>query len=198
MLPDFPALKAKLGKRLYLLFRAKAAASIPLLAQIQVVALREGNRCSYETEDAEIKDCSPKETKVEFEIPDPSNPAYDLQELVNNIEDAAVEMSRKQMKMMFTVVGEATESVGNVLDAKNQPISAEMILQMWETMQIDFDDEGKPILPKLVFHPKQEERVKEQYGRIDSEPELRKRRDEILSRQKEAWRDRESDRKLVD
>jgi hypothetical protein len=100
--------------------------------------------------------------------------------------------------MLFSTLHKSVEEVGNTLDAKGQPLTAEMILKMWETMLINFDEQGNPQMPTLVFNPIQEERVKEQFRRLETEPELIKRKQEIMNRQKLDWYDRESNRKLVD
>lgn len=112
--------------------------------------------------------------------------------------EAAEGMARKKTKSLLNAVSEVTDEVGNAVDAGGQPLSAELILKVWETMRFNFDEDGKPNMPTLVFNPIQEERVKEAFRRIETEPELRKKRDEIINRHRLDWYDRESNRKLVD
>ena len=90
------------------------------------------------------------------------------------------------------------EEVGNSLDAGGQPLTAEMILRVWDRMDFDFDKQGRPKMPTLVFNPIHRQRVDEQFRRIANEPELIKLKQDIMNRKKLDWYDRESRRKLVD
>ena len=65
-------------------------------------------------------------------------------------------------------------------------------------MQFDFDELGKPKMPTLVFNPVQRSNVEEQFRRLENEPQLRMRQEEIMNRKRLDWYDRESRRKLVD
>lgn len=199
MLPDFPKLKRHLGRQLIAAFKREVALSAPLVSQVRSVAQHEGSGGSYETEDGEIKQRTPQEMSVPVESPDAEAvPSFGPEDAFQNMRDAAKSMASKKTKALFSAIEEATEEVGNSLDAKGQPISAEMILKMWETMRISFDEQGKPQMPTFVFNPVQEERFKEAFRRLETEPELMKRREEIINRQRLDWYDRESNRKLVD
>lgn len=198
MLPDFPKLKSQIGRRLMAEYKREVDLRAPLVAQVRTVAIHEGKGGSYETEDGEIKDNTLKEMGVTVELPTASIPSFGPEEALNMMRKAAEEMGRKKTKSLLTAVSEVTEEVGNAVDAGGQPLSAELILKTWETMQFSFDEDGKPNMPTLVFHPIQEERVKEAFRRIETEPELRKRRDEIINRHRLDWYDRESNRKLAD
>lgn len=170
----------------------------PLVAQIRTVAIHEGKGGSYETEDGDIKENVLKEMSVSVELPVTSIPSFGPEEALNMMREAAEGMARKKTKSLLDAVGEATEEVGTAVDAGGQPLSAELILKTLETMQFSFDEDGKPNMPTLVFHPVQEERVKEAFRRIETDPELRKKRDEIMNRHRLDWYDRESNRKLAD
>jgi hypothetical protein len=198
MLPDFPKLRIELSRKLLSDFQKQTHIRAPLVAEIKVVAQHEGKGGTYETEDGQVKRIDPKHVSVPVEAPAVSEPSFLYEDALKMIHQAAEEMARKQTKMLFETVHEAVEEVGNAFDAKGQPISAELILKMWERMHFDFDKHGKPKMPTLVFNPVQEERVKAQLERLHREPQLIKRRKEIMNLKLANWYDRESRRKLVD
>jgi hypothetical protein len=198
MLPDFPQLKTDLHQRLLFILRSEIAARGGIVSQIGVVSKHEGDKWTFDTVDGDVKEIQPKTIAATVEVPIIPKPSFGLEDMVEKIKEMAQSMAEQQTKMLFSSVSEAVEEVGNVVDAKGQRLSAELILQMLETVQIDFDERGNPRLPTLVLNPVQTERLKEQLQRIETEPELRKKRQEIINRQREDWYDRESNRKLVD
>lgn len=198
MLPDFPKLRIELNRKLRSDFEKHTHIRAPLVAEIKVVAQHEGKGGSYETEDGHIKQIDPQHVSVPVEAPVVSESSFTYDEALKIIYKAAEQMARKQTKMIFETVHEAVEEVGNSLDAEGQPISAELILKMWEKIHFDFDKLGKPKMPTLVFNPIQSEKVKQELERIHTEPQLIKRRKEIMNGKLVDFYDRESRRKLVD
>jgi len=198
MLPDFPKLRIELSRKLRSDFKKQTSLRAPLVAEIKVVAQHEGKGGSYETEDGEIKRNEPQEVSVPVNSPVVSGPSFGYEDALRMVHEAAEEMARKQTKMLFAKLNEAVEEVGNSFDAQGQPLSAELILKMWERMQFDFDEQGNPKMPTLVFNPVQKPNVEEQFRRLKHEPLLRKQHQEIMNRKRLDWYDRESRRKLVD
>lgn len=198
MLPDFPKLKIELIRKLQYDFKKQTGLRAPVVAQIKVVAQHEGKGGSYETEDGEIKRIDPKEMSVEVDSSTESRPSFGYEGALKMLLEPAEKMARKQTEMLFATLKESIEEVGNSLDAKGQPLSAELILKMWERMQFNFDEQGSPKMPTLVFNPVQRQNVEDQFRRLENEPQLRKRRQEIMNRKRLDWYDRESRRKLVD
>lgn len=198
MLPDFPKLRIELSRKLRSDFEKQTHLRAPLVAEIKVVAQHEGKGGTYETEDGQVKRIAPQHVSVPVEAPVVSDPSFTYEVALKMIYEAAEQMARKQTKILFEAVNEAVEEVGNSLDAEGQPISAELILRMWERMHFDFDKQGKPKMPTLVFNPIQTERVKGQLERLHKEPNLIERRKEIMNVKLMDFYDRESRRKLVD
>src|SRR6267142_421421 len=184
MLPDFPKLRIELSRKLRSDFKKQTDLRAPLVAEIKVVAQHEGKGGSYETEDGEIKRIEPQEMSVQVDSPAASGPSFGYEDALRMVHEAAEEMARKQTRTLFATLNEAVEAVGNSFDAQGQPLSAELILKMWERMQIDFDEQGNPKMPTLVFNPVQKPNVEEQFRRLKHEPQLRKRRQEIMNRKR--------------
>jgi hypothetical protein len=83
-------------------------------------------------------------------------------------------------------------------DAGGRPISAELIFETWESMDFSFDEKGNWQRPTLVINPIQAPRLTKELKRMETEPDLIERFEELLAQKKRDWDDREANRKLVD
>jgi hypothetical protein len=110
---------------------------------------------------------------------------------------AVEDLARQQFEGAIAEVGRAVDRIGNTLNMGGEPLCEEHIFRALERIAIEFDEAGQPRMPTLMTGPLQGERVKEVLGRIESQPHLRRRFDQVLSRKREEWRARESCRKLV-
>ena len=81
-----------------------------------------------------------------------------------------------------------------------QPFSADLYFKMLETVQIDFDDYGRPDVSgvRLVMHPDQAQKVQPLMAEWQNDEAFQCRYREIMLKKRDEWRDRESNRKLVD
>jgi len=83
------------------------------------------------------------------------------------------------------------------VDAKGKKLDAELILQMLETIELEFYPDGRPHELHVVgglFSPERFKAVDEEF---QSNPELQKRHDDLMERKRGEWRAREASRKLV-
>ena len=76
----------------------------------------------------------------------------------------------------------------------------DLYFKLLETVQIDFDSHGRPDISgtQLVMHPSQAERVQSVMTQWQTDESFQRRYRETMLRKREEWRDRESNRKLVD
>src|SRR5262245_56923805 len=98
--------------------------------------------------------------------------------------------------MIFDGITEATAD--RAVSAGGKPFTAELYLDVLETMEFSFDENGEWQMPTMVLHPSMMARAQEQIQRLDVEPALKERLSAIVTKKKEHWRDREADRQLVD
>ena len=106
------------------------------------------------------------------------------------------DMVRKQTGFALERMSEDIPKSQNV-DAKGKKLDAELILKMLETIQLEFYPDGRPHALHVVGGLFTPERLKAVDEEFQSNPELQKRRDELMARKREEWRAREADRKLV-
>jgi hypothetical protein len=91
-------------------------------------------------------------------------------------------------------ITEVADTVGNAMDAGGQSFSIDMLLDLLEKMAIEFDIEGKPIMPALLVNPQLHERIKD----LEFTPEQEERRVAIFARKKAAHDAKKRTRRLSD
>lgn len=197
MLPDYPKLKRQFRKRLDRFVKQKVAERAPLVKRIPAYLQVEGEEINYEDDQGNIHSSLPKEVKAAFSIPANLPPLDTIQQVFQALEGAAADMARQSETMVFEKLDESTKQTGNVLDAKGRPFEPEMLLEMLDSISIDFDENGRAEMPTIVLHPDLFNSIKNRFPELDKDRDFLKKRAEILARKKEEWRDRESHRKLV-
>jgi len=65
-------------------------------------------------------------------------------------------------------------------------------------MDFSFDESGNWQRPTFVLNPIQAPRLRKELERMETEPNLIRRFEELLVQKKRDWDDREANRKLVD
>jgi hypothetical protein len=101
-----------------------------------------------------------------------------------------------QAPLLLLLADRTLEAAGQVESAKGEPISPEQILRVMERIEMNFDDDGKNQL-SLVIHPSRTEKFAAALRRLEEDPVMRQRHEDLLARKKEAWRVREASRRLV-
>jgi len=90
---------------------------------------------------------------MEFEIPTTAAMAGDLAPLVEAIVKAADQASEALSKAILEQIGKVLEAAGQSLDARDRPLSHELIFEMFDRMEWHFDDDGNWIRPTIVAGP---------------------------------------------
>ena len=201
MLPDFPKSRRELYQRLRLRMDLAVQTKSPLRALGTSITQHEGMLHSYEqitergirsvTEGME-EVAVPIEVKIE-EIPDLVG-----DKLFAKLDAIAEEAARQVSRITFHKMDEVTREADMTVDAAGSPPTKEIWLEMFQKMQIDFDEKtGKPELT-MIMHPVMAEAMKKLWSEWENDPLFMKRYNELLAQKREEWRDRESRRKLVD
>ena len=197
MLPDFPKIKKKhveaINKYLKELINQD-----PLFSGIRVEHHFEGSRMSYKTVDGEPNETEYGAASSEFQIKKEDVIAKGAMAYVENLRDAAEEMKRQKAGYLFEKMKEVTDKTGNVVNGKGQPFSFELFVEMIKKIWIDFDEDGKPIMPTVVVSPELGEKLRVILPEWEKKPEYKKIINYIIEEKRKEWNDRESHRKLVD
>jgi len=197
VLPDFPEQKHKLEQCLRLRIDQQRLAKLGLFGESPAFRLAEGDRLIFEGEDGTEREMEFGHAEAEFKVSVDELPTMTREQLIAKVDNAAEDLARQQVERAVGVLNEAIETVGNTLQMGGEPFQEEHLFRALEKISIDFDESGQPYLPALVMGPSMAERATEVVGRVTSEPDLRRRYEQIISAKREEWRARESHRKLV-
>ncbi|MBZ5612472.1 MAG: hypothetical protein LAO23_00585 [Acidobacteriia bacterium] len=197
MLPDFPKVKNSIHKAQIRSLYAEIDKHAPVISQVKQTRQHEGDKSAIRDQDGKLRTSAFKTIGSRLEIAANLGSEEMKEQAKNKLQELALNLAQQSEKMMFSAVEEATSEVGNALDARGKPFHMSMLLDMLEKMQIDFDQNNNPIMPTLVLHPDMLQAIQTKIVEWENDPGLKRRKKEILSRKREEWRDRESNRKLV-
>jgi hypothetical protein len=199
MLPDFPKLKERLLRLAWFEHRGRIQAD-ELIGAIRAVPYHEGRGFATGDVDGYVEHTEPEVRAFSYEIERDAIIDRGVDALRESLAKATALQLQAMHEMLLRKAGEATERVGNKVDAGGQPFSAELYFQMLETVQIDFDEVGRPDISgrRMVMHPDQAERVRALMEQWEKDESFQQRYRDIMLKKREDWRDRESNRKLVD
>lgn len=195
MLPNFPKVRSTIGKFLRDYLEIRTSAHSGILQQMKKkVALHECNKYDQHRFDGstEKQPLSGLSSKITISKTDLDEKGFAA--VLEAYDRAAKDVADKQTSFIFGRFDEIVESTGQSFDAGGKQLTMDLLLDILDKTEIDFDEQGQPNLPTLfsgrAFHETA------QKWTITDEQE--KRFEEIIERKWFAWRDRESDRRLVD
>jgi hypothetical protein len=198
MLPDFPELKKKLSLLLRERLRQSFARQAPVISDIRRFKSHEGDTFTIHRLDGSVTTSTYHLTETEFSIERHELPTLTPQQLIAKIDEAAGKMAEQASEHFFKELSEAVTRVGNVVNAQGQPISPELVFQVLEKIELDFDEHGKPHGLTMVVGTKVAEALRTLIPKWEADTELNTRYQDLMKKKREEWRDRESRRKLVD
>jgi hypothetical protein len=192
MLPDFPVTKREIHKHVALAMEHMERTKTPMLSEIKSFVQHEGKIHSYDR----IGATSVSEGYEEIAIP-VTIQLSEIPELVGEkfnakIEAIVDELARKRMEMFYRKFTAVTQEVGNAFDAGGAPLTQDMCFAMMERMDMEFGPDNRPTF-RLNTTPE----LAKVYEAWQQDPSFKARYEEVLDRKRDAWRDRESNRKLV-
>jgi len=197
MLPDFPKSKRELEKQLRIRMRKFVETHSPLMALAQPVTQHEGREYSYEQVGFGIISEGYQQAQAKIEIKFGEIPDLVGEKLLAKVDQAAGEIARQMAQFGYAKLDEAITKGGNKIDAQGQPFSQSMYLQMIERMEMGFDKRGKPT-HTFITHPDMAKAIMAKMGEWEKDDAFQRKYKELMQRKREEFRDRESNRKLVD
>ena len=198
MLPDFPRVKTRARRAFQRAVRNQILQHAPLLGQISHHLVHEGNRGRLTRQDGSEDPIGFEEGRAELEIPREQMKSITVEQLMEHVSLIAEQFAGQQMTLLFSRVGQAVESVGNVVSATELG-NREAFLEMQRRLEVDFDpDTLQPRNQMIVLHPDQMEGFLAQMREWEADPTFVAELERIRQAQLEAWRAREDSRRLVD
>jgi hypothetical protein len=198
MLPDYPKIKNYLRGMLMLWTERQIPVVAPLLGQIRRHRQHEGKIGRIERLDGSQGTLDYPLSSFTLEMDRKDMRSFDMELIQTKLLELARAMANSQEKMMFEKISEAAGSVGNTIDARGE-FKPEHILEMLEKVQMTFDSETlEPTGLVFVVHPSMAGAMMEKVKESENNPVFKAKHAAIMKKKLEEWRDRESDRKLVD
>lgn len=198
MLPDFLKIKRELSEVRYSEISSNLFGD-PVLSKIRKYRQHEGNRFTIFREDGTQSTSDQRAIRSELIT-------FDLKDIQKRGERAIWESfatAHQQIAIASRklVSERLMEEPIPATDAKGRPFTAELYLEMLETVYFTFDEAGN--WNELDFwqerpNPQFLARVESEKKRFESEPDLREKLEALIARKRQEWNDREANRKLVD
>ncbi len=156
----------------------------------------EGRKSAIVRPSGEEDETEFREFSAVSEIPRKTVLYSGLDEILECFIPLAEAMANDQEKMFIETMHQVTNKTGNVVDGRGQPLSHEKILEVLETIQIDFDSDGNPRMPTMMISPAMVPKIRELINDPEAK-EFEKKQKEIIEKKRLEWRDREANRTLV-
>lgn len=197
MLPDFPGLKSELERAIVARLRYRVDTGDSVFSLVKKFIQHEGTLMQVERHGQETVREGYEEIGTEFTVPIADVPNLVGGKLDAKLEEIAQNLISKSARAFFRKLDESCDRAGTSYSSGGKPLSPEILLGMLEKADMEFDADGRPT-QTFVLHPDMLPGFKKVMEQIENDPELKRRHSEILTRQREAWADRENNRKLVD
>jgi hypothetical protein len=197
MLPDCPTLKREVSQRLTALFRQMVNQYLGVVGEAPRSVIHEGRRTAMIRESGEVDETPLFQATAGWEIKAAEVPTMTVDGLLERMRNAAKDMAAQISKGSFQSISDAVDKIGNVVDGKGAPFSADLFLNAIEKIQIDFGPDGKPRLPTLVVGPSQGPDIQRALESFEKDPEQLAKFDKLIEKKREEWLAREASRKLV-
>ncbi len=198
MLPDFPVQKAKLMETISSYFQQKYDEYLGFFSTIPSYRNHEGDLWNMGSSDETVNETGYQDIKSGLSIHYDEVPTLTIEKIMDKIDVMAEDMAKQTSQGIIADINQAIEEGGTTINAEGEPFSKEMFLEMLDSIELYFDKTGELDPPAILMHPKMWDKIKDDVASWEQDPALDARHNEIIARKKEAWRDRESRRKLVD
>jgi len=195
MLPDYSETKRLFGRFFQAYARQKARAISPFAAA-QMRYLHEGRGMKIMRADESESNTETQQFSSTMELKFDDIPDLTFEKAIAKYDEMVLDMVRKQTGFALERLSEDIPQSHNV-DAKGKKLDAEILLEMFEKIHMEFYPDGRPHELHVIGGLFNSERLNAVEEEFQNNPELQKRRKELMERKKEEWRAREADRKLV-
>lgn len=194
MLPDFPDVRKHASEILMKWFQRRVFQRTGVLQEMKPRRLEEGHRVEFHRLDGTVDHVEMNCVRSKLELRLDHFREKGLQAVLEALDRTAADLAQKQSRFFFKRLDEVCDEAGQTVDGKGRPVSFDVMIELLDKMDIDFDDAGNPVLPTLISSRK----VQESFEKLETTDEQNKRFDKLIEEKRFAWRDRESNRRLVD
>jgi hypothetical protein len=196
MLPTYPEVVAKRARANRKLLRALIRQKSPILGDIGSHIVHEGGETDIVRPSGEIEPTEMRAQSAQVDIPRQRLNEFDQEQVRKYLESLAEQFAEGMTKHMFEAISNAAEKVGNVVDGKGSPLTPELMLEVLDKIDIDFNEDGTWDPPRIVVSPEQAKRLEALSKSMDQREQDRKLKP-IIERKQLEYRSREAGRVLA-
>ncbi len=196
MLPDFPKAKRRLHEILLSRMQNATSGSRGTFG-IKSVRAFEGDGLRTIRADGQTEKLTPIEVSTKLEIGTKDILQGGMKRVMELVDQAASDMVGNQQASMLKELSTFLDSHDRTIDGKGKKFDAEMFLNVLDSVEIDFDNQGKFKNLAWIIPPEMVDRFKQVFKDIESDLELKAKLDELVERKKRDFNVREASRKLV-
>ena len=85
---------------------------------------------------------------------------YNIEYFSEKIYELCQQRVESMHRLVFESISQISALTGNIVEKKGEELSGDTMLEVLEKIEIGFDQDGNPILPTMVIHPDQFEKLK--------------------------------------
>ncbi|GEM_PF-403690 len=196
MLPDLPGLKHDIQRALDRYLSTQVNKRLGFFNEVPKHPVHEGNRLRVVRADGSIDESELEKASAEMSIKLEDIPGLTLEKRLAMLNDQADQIASQISKGLFEGLKRELDKAGQAVDQRGRTLDAEAVFSVLEKIQFEFDETGGHEIA-VVLHPDLAPKMMDVLKQIESDPILRKRYEEIITRKRMEWRDREAARKLV-
>ena len=198
MLPDFAKVKRRSNRDLLRWVQAQVPQLSPLIQGVATLQQHEGEIGKLVRSDGSEATLDYPKSEFKLELSREEMRRFDQRAIQEKLLTLAKEIGGAQVKQMLKVVGEAADSVGNVVHAGGE-LTPDTFFELFRRVQMDFDPKTLEPKPGLMFvmHPDTAAKIVPKVKEWEKDPAFDAEYKRIVSQNREAWRDREANRKLA-
>jgi len=123
----------------------------------------------------------------------------DIPFIISSLIHLGYEMAKQIDKNSFQKLNSVLKAAGQTINGKNKPFTHDLLLKMFNKVEIEFDDEGK-IIPGYCFfmHPDLWKKIAPQVKEWESDPIKKEKFNKLMEKKYNEYLTKESNRKLLD
>lgn len=158
----------------------------PLLAEMRFEDTESGASSVVDSREGEVLDLPAERVRFEMTSEHEDIRNSNFEPLLAQLDSGGAEFGEQLMKIFFSSMNAVTESTGNVVDAEGKGFSFDLLFELLEKMEFSLDDDGELVMPSIVMHPSQIEKLPEETPeqRARIEEFKRKKREELLAQRR--------------
>ena len=199
MLPDLTKVKTRLNRDLLRWVRGQIPVVAPLLQGVAKFHQHEGEIGTIVRADESEDPIEYGSVSVESVLNREEMKRFDLEAIQQKLTEVANKIGQAQTQRLLEAAGEAADSVGNVVHASGE-LTPDKLLEVYRKVEMDFDPQTLQPKPGFVWtmHPDMAASVVPKVKEWEKNPAFKAEYERIMTVKRREWRDRETNRKLVD